>query len=54
MENLILQLAQGKRCLVYVFMGLQQLGLIEMTLLISEGNGFISGSLHEVQYNMGV
>ena len=53
MENLVLQLAQGKRGLVCVFMGLQQLGVIEAPLLISEGNGFVSGSTHGMQYSIG-
>ena len=53
MENLVLQLAQGKRGLVCVFMGLQQLGVIEAPLLISEGNGFVSGSTHGMEYSIG-
>ena len=48
-----MQLIQGKRFLVSIFMGIQQLGLIEATLIISESNGFVSGSTHGMQYSIG-
>lgn len=48
-----MNLTQGKRFLSCIFMGLQQLGLIDDSLLVGEGYGLVSGGLHGVQYNMG-